>query len=69
MCITRTFLEGGKGVANGKVKGKKVEEKREDCGECNKEIKSQEQGVTCDLCEVCFHMTSAAVSHRHNIYA
>jgi len=41
--------EGGKGVAKGKMKGKKVEEKREDCGECNMENKSQEQGVTCDL--------------------
>jgi len=39
--------EGRKGVAMGKVKGKKVEKKREDCGECNNEIKSQDQGVTC----------------------
>jgi len=34
--------EGEKGVAKGKVKGKTVQEKREDCGQCNKEIKSKE---------------------------
>jgi len=58
--------EGGNGVVKGKVKGKKVLEKKEDCGECNKEIKSQEQGVTFVRFVL---MTSGAISHRHNIYA
>jgi len=46
---------GGKGVAKGKAKGKKVEEKKEDCGSCSKEINTQDELLPCELCDVWFH--------------
>jgi len=47
--------EGGKGVAKSKAKGKKLDEKKKDCGVCSMEIKTQDQGVPCDLYDVWFH--------------
>jgi len=47
--------EGVKGVGKSKMKGKKVEDKRGDCGVCDKEVKSHNQGLTCDMCDVWYH--------------
>ena len=56
--------EGGKGAVKGKGKGKIVVEQKEECGECKKEVKSQDQGVACDLCGVWFHDKCGNISQE-----